>query len=559
MSSIFEKKNWYVFAGYFLLSLVLFHKTIFLGFFSDDYHFLSVVFHTTDVARFFFLNNVGGDFGGSYGPVLVILWFLQYSFFGLAGWMYHVVLLAAYATTAFIVQKIAKICSGQVRVGVLAGVFFLLAQNHTSALAWVAVMPHVWATVFFVAALYGYLRYLRNEKGWWYVFALLMMVISLFTKESALLFPCVFFCADLCFSSVKGVFKRLVLATKRSVPFVFLVLIYLCIRHTIVGYVFGYYGSASGSVLSKAFTGLFPLLSSYARMFTEITLSMFFGSPYRQKLLHFFTENLFWVLTIGFFSGVLVLTYLDKKTRRLCIFFSTSYVFITAPFVMLLFDQLSDSGERYGYISSVFFCVLFALLLEQVFRYRYFFAYLLTGCCLFWLFLQHTNKLLVWEQSASIREQIIFDMKYAAISPKDYVLFIGLPDNVAGVELLRNGVFEMVALETDLGQVHGERVPLYVEPKKFEKKTAIVELVALGENNFLLGAKESGEHRYFTGFPKFRSDLGYFSLENFRHIDHSGTAIRFSLEGFDTLPDYDRVVIAYYNGARLVLHPIALH
>jgi len=68
------------------------------------------------------------------------------------------------------------------------------------------------------------------------------------------------------------------------------------------------------------------------------------------------------------------------------------------------------------------------------------------------------------------------------------------------------------------------------------------------------------DNRYFTGFRTFKSGVGAFYLDNFRHKDHSGTAIRFTINKHVPQEEgYDRLILAYYDGESLRFHPIALH
>jgi len=586
-----QKKQWCIGGMYLAVTALVYYKTIFLGFFSDDYHFLSVISNADNVWYFFLSNNVGEVFGGSYGPVLDVLWFFQYHLFGMHAWMYHIVVLLVYATTAYTVHKIGELFTGKPGVGYIAGLLFLLIQNHTSSVAWIAVMPHLWATLFFVIALYGYSMYSKGANSWWYVCALVSITLSLFTKESAIMFPLVFFCADIYFSAIGSLKQKCITATKRILPFVLVLFLYLIIRQSIVGYVIGYYGDQTStretyshifSLAALLFSGdllygekvtqmiqlvlvffegivVFHVVAKHMHMFIELSVSMLFGSPYRQYAVSFILGKIWWVCVAGIVGVSGVFFFLQKKERTVFSFFFLSYCAISVPFTALLFDQTSNSGERYGYVMSVFFCLLFAQLITYFFwKHTYVYGTILCILC-GGLFLQHNTKLLVWQQSAAVREHILADIVAANISPKDYVVFVGLPDNIAGVELMRNAVFEMIHLERSRQKMSGERVPLYTEPKRLEAVGPVVYVEELGDGQFvILPHKE--DNRYFTGFRTFKSGVGSFYLDNFRHKDHSGTAIRFTIHKHVPQEEgYDRLILAYYDGESLRFHPIALN
>ncbi len=534
------KKHIISFCILFVLTFVLYYQTLFFGFFSDDYHFLYVMSQTDSMWKFFLTNNVGGMVGGSYGPVLDVLWGIQYRLFDIQAIWYHVVLLSAYAVTAWFIYLFIYRLSNIYYISFIGGLLFLVLQNHTSAVSWISVMPHVWATLFFVIAWYGYYRYVTKQISWWYVISFVSILLSLFTKEIAILFPLIFVLTEIVFGD-----RKIISIIKHQSIFIVGWILYIVIRRSMVGYVAGYYASDIGWTLMPKI-----------HMFVELTLSMGLSSPYRQMMTEWSMNNIVIWTIIGIMIMAIVI-YTSGVYRRIVGWLIGVYILLSIPFVNLAFDQTSDSGERYGYILSVIFIMILVIWLyamsTRVSWGRVWFIIVIV-IMMIGGFAQMYGKHAMWQHSGELRDRVLFDIQTADIQNDDYIIFIGTGDNIAGVEHMRNAIREMIDLETDKGYVDGDRIPLYVEPRAVISDSGsiyeTVELRHIDTWSYELIPRSSGV-RMFTGFPVYEHESGTYELKNFQHYDHSGTSIYMTLNQEFLRTQDSRVILAYFDGAHM--------
>ncbi|MCB9803200.1 hypothetical protein H6761_04315, partial [Candidatus Nomurabacteria bacterium] len=100
-------KNYQIFLVFLLLSLVVFASSLKIGFLSDDWHWLWLAKNTTWSWQIFLSNYEGGNFGGSYNPVLLLLFKISYLLFGQNAFFYHFLSLIVHSFNALLVYLLA--------------------------------------------------------------------------------------------------------------------------------------------------------------------------------------------------------------------------------------------------------------------------------------------------------------------------------------------------------------------------------------------------------------------------------------------------------------------
>ena len=525
------------------LVFVFFYPTIHFGFFSDDYHFLYITSRQSNVLNYFLTNNIGGDIGGTYGPMLNIIFTAEYKLFGFHYFFYHIFGLVIYALTAFFVFLFAKNISNNKMVAWVSALLFIFLQNHASTISWVAIQPHLLATFFFVLFLYFYHRFIISSKNLFYILALFSIVFSLFIKEIAITFPALVVLIDLFFSQKESIKGTILRVSKRLSVFVLVFILYLLIRYGVVGYVVGYYGSEHLSL------NFLPKL----KMFVDIVLSMFVYSPYRQT----FKEILFkypYILGFLFFFITLVTWFVSKKYKDKVLWFSFLSFFITVlPFLNVNFSFYSDEGERYAYLVSVFFVIFLAQFFHLLFSklkistILYFsFVGLFVGVSLF----EYFHKEDYWVKSALIRDNMLNEFAEKLDKSKNnYFIFLAMPDNFSGAQLTRNGVLDMFKLENNFFGMSGERVTIYTLPTKFDYGQKILDFSM--NDDFSLSMEAKVKEHVFTGEIYYFSYYGKFSLENYNKVVSIGESVvaNLSKERIEKSP-YD-IQLVYFDGQRL--------
>ncbi len=481
------------------------------GFFSDDYHMLAIALdNQLGLWKLFTTNLLGNNIGHSYGPVYKLFFILEYKLFGLSAFGYHVVSLILHVVIAFFIFLFVRLFTKRISIAFVAALFFVVLPNHTSSLAWVGVQPHLLATVGYIGAIYWYYRFRTAGDNWKdFLLSLIFVFIGLWSKDTVVTIFGIFVLIDLLVAkSFVFSFRFIKVVLLRYIPFIFVGVLYLFFRSFATGSVSGVYNGSS--VFS-----LFSLLST----FVEIGVSMFVSFPLRFGITSWLLSNLF----VSLFLGLIILSFvffIFKKEWKKFVFLFLAYFVSVIPFLFVSYNSINNEGERYAYLPSVFFVIIFALFL-------YYFINLVKGGKKVYLFISTLflalmvffaiDKQGVWVRANDLVSGIVEqDIELFENVP---VVFVGLPDNVLGAQVFRNGIFEMWRLEKNQ-KLFGERVPLYTF---FDQEIFFVDFEKVGDDYFFSSESEMS----FTGFPVFESEYGVFELQDFERNGNIGSGIKF--------------------------------
>lgn len=534
-------KNLLIWLVLFLLVLVVYFPSLFLGFFSDDYHLLYVVFQ--DPHPWHYLkSNVIGEFGyGTYGPIFDWLMILQYKLFGLKSIFYHLFNLILHSLNGLLVYLLAKKIIKKDWLAFFSSLIFLLMHNQVSAVVWVAILPHLAATFFYLLSLYLFWIFLEENKLRYYFLALLSIILSLLTKEIAITFIVIFVLAALFFSRKNSWSSKLKLIFKINILPLIILLTYLKIRLVIVGQLVGYYGNEH----------LDFALGKMYKMFIQLIANLFFDYPWRVKVADWLLMHNWLVLLI--FLLLIIIIGNSKSRKKELMFLFLSFLTLTLPFLQLLLNPLNDGGERYTYLISTFFVILFVALssdiVERLKLSRL--GYIIIGVLLVVVnCLAIQPKLNNWVKGGQVvrgitnsASQLNWDNKYA--------LFIGLPDNLQGTELFRNAIKEAIFLERGI-KIEGERLPVYsvLNSENYQQDYFRLDKISVGELRLVVSDSKKGQ---FTGFPEFKGELGSVYLEDYQKYDTgSSILLKINKGKLEELKKQGRdLLVVYYNNLKL--------
>jgi Flp pilus assembly protein TadD len=133
----------------------------------------------------------------NYHPLTVATLALNYQLSGLAPRSYHVVNWLLHILNTGLVFGLAYLLSdGQRWVGATTALWFGVHPLHVESVAWASERKDVLYTLFFVAALLCYVRYLRQREWKAYGGALGLFVMSLMSKPAAVVLPVVLLLLD---------------------------------------------------------------------------------------------------------------------------------------------------------------------------------------------------------------------------------------------------------------------------------------------------------------------------------------------------------------------------
>jgi hypothetical protein len=512
---IYKLKNHQVFFIYFFLCLVLFFSTLQLGFLSDDWHWLYLAKNTPLDWQIFLANYEGTNLGGSYNPILLLLFQLAYSLFALQGFFYHLLSLLLHSLNAFLVYLVANSLfksfnfSHSKAWSWLTGLLFLLWPTQVEAISWLAAWPHLWVTMFYLAAFYFYLQARLKLKNKFLFLSLLFFSLAIFTKELALTLPFLLLAWELYFYLLKNHNKQW-----WKISFYFIILAgWFFLRFVSTKLFFGYYGESNLNFNFYQWLGnLFAYLNDF---FTWSFLREFFYKVYYHGLSYILIFGLI-ILAIYFY-----LIYLYKKWWQIILFASASLVLL--PLLPLGLSRINFGGERYLYLASAFLLILFVGLLKEIFKSatKKFFIFLFV--LLFLILPSVIYKNFIWSQAGILAKQMILSYQDLALADDVQMISVGLPDNLNGAEVFRNNLQQ--ALELSYPNYRGAIRPLpvyvFVSPANKDQK-----LLKWRTDNLGWFAESLNGKFVLTGKTSIVVEEVYFELWNYNYQNYTANLVR---------------------------------
>ncbi|MBP9749087.1 glycosyltransferase family 39 protein [Patescibacteria group bacterium] len=432
------------------LATLPFLRNLFDGYLSDDWILAAYAAHSTQsFFSLFHTNNLGGISGGAYRPLFALFWEIGH-FFGGTPFPLHLIQLLFHISTALLIVWIGReICGNEYKkVGIVAALFFVVFPNHAEAVIWLATSADPIGTFFYFLALACYLHARQQEKNvlLWLVGALVAALLAFFSKEMMVTLPAVLLlweCLRLKKTQLKKDLGRALLFLS---PFFLLCAAYLFLRWQATGLVFGYYAAPKLSID--------PTVA--IRSIVTMTLSHFFSGDLRtywSPTLNY--QNILAALIAVTGTVALIMRRWIRPSRTL-VFLVGAYILSLGPVVQFGINtvpgRVTDEGERYVYLPSVFFALLLGWIVVSL-RDRFsaagrkMFAATIVLFCVF-LTTQLVIKTERWHQAAKMAAHILttWHEQYTS-APADGVITVGLPDNTRGIYLWRNGFAEAIAAQ----------------------------------------------------------------------------------------------------------------
>lgn len=305
-----------------------------------------------------------------YRPLMHVLYMLTYAFCGLEAWGYHLVNIVFHALNSVLAFLIAAEVAGKAgsdRTGLntyfpfITGTVFALHPVHTEAVAWIGGIPDLSFSFFFLLSLYLYMLAGTKERS--SVPLLLAASVGSFfmamlCKEPAVMLLLVILLHDLLFNRSSLNFSFCV---RRYCSYFLIFLVYFVLRWNALDG-FSPVNKHADLSLFQSLLNIFPLLTKY------VSLLLF---PLNLNAWHAFhpLKNLYdsqvWVALAVVFSLSAFSLYVAKTSKIL--FFSLCFFIIPLlPALYIPGTGENPFAERYLYLPSLGFALLFSLLMGKL-------------------------------------------------------------------------------------------------------------------------------------------------------------------------------------------------
>jgi hypothetical protein len=493
----------------YLLVASLIYFRVFNNFFaSDDFHWLSLAKNRPWDWSIFVTNYEGLRLGGSYNPVLFVLWKMFFNIFSLHYQWYHIVSMLLHASNAWLVYVLAKkiLAKNQPRSAYwasLCGLFFLIWPVQIEAISWIAAWPHLWATLFYLASLIFYIKYFEIKKKSYSILALVFFILALFTKEIAITLPVALF-----FISWHLNYK---IAWKKLLPFFLVLIIFLFLRLSATGQFFGYYGQAN-----LAFKAL-EYLGNLAIMFLDWATGYFRVQAYKV----WYRFPLFLAGAMLVFLLVYIL-YLWRSKKRERFFIFALFILSCLPVLPLGMHRTTFAGERYLYLPTVFFVIWFFSMMANLrlnINKKMFLIFFMAVCSMIII----NDKNIIWSKAAILSQKIVASYADLHLEAGTKLISVALPDNVRGAEVFRNNLQQALELYYPKAYPQIVTLPIYVQLREYDANSHLLWWRSDEKGWFLESVDRS---HVATGLTSITVNRVYFELRNYNYQNFTSNLIR---------------------------------
>ncbi len=280
---------------------------------------------------------------GNYHPLTILILAIEYHFFGLNETGYHAVNLFLHLINVILVCYAVFILSEKAGVALVASLLFGIHPMHVESVAWAAELKDLLYTFFFLASYIFYLKYLKERRKNFYVFALFLFLASLLSKAMAASLPLVLILTDY-FKE-----RKITITTLRDkIPF-FILAIAFGIVAVLAQKTFGATDVVNFTFPQRVLFACFGFISYLFKLLLPLNLSAYYPYPINSG------ENIpiqYYAYLLLFAGLVIAVIYSIRVTKK--IFFGIGFFAIT---IFLVLQLLPVGGaimaDRYSYIPSI--------------------------------------------------------------------------------------------------------------------------------------------------------------------------------------------------------------
>ena len=303
----------------------------------------------------------------TYRPVITIFHFIDYSFWRLNAFGYHLTNLILHIFNAILLYFFIGLVVKDRRIGLVSSILFALHPVNSESVNVITFRGDLLVFLFFISSFFLFIRsdyYKGRKRLFYYIASILLFSLALFSKEMAITLPVLLMLYDYYFVFDGKLKKVLSHFKSRYIGYIAVSLIYLWIWSFPMG-------NINKMVIEYPGSNFYTNLLTISRVFATyikwlfIPIDIHATLPYDSSLFlySFFTpEALFSVLLV---IACLVLAVALHRRSRI-ISFAILWFFIILLPVSNIVPISNIMASRYLYISTAGFCLLIAWLLRKL-------------------------------------------------------------------------------------------------------------------------------------------------------------------------------------------------
>lgn len=308
-----------------------------------------------------------------YRPLMHVIYMLTYAFVELEPWGYHLVNIVFHALNsvlAFLIaseitQKADCDLTGLKRhIPFMTGIIFAIHPIHTEAVAWIGGIPDLSFSFFFLLSLYLYILAGTKERSSVSLFlaaSLGSFFAATLCKEPAVMLPLVILLYDLLFNRSSLNFS---FCARRYSPYFIILLVYFVLRWNALDG-FSPVNKHADLTLFQSLLNIFPLFANYVYLLlVPVDLNAWHAFHPLQDF-----SNMQFLLALGVAVLFAVFLY-TARTSKILFFCLCFFIIPLLPALYIPGTGENPLAERYLYLPSLGFALLFSLLVGKLFSVR---------------------------------------------------------------------------------------------------------------------------------------------------------------------------------------------
>jgi tetratricopeptide (TPR) repeat protein len=274
---------------------------------------------------------------GNYHPISLLILAIEYQFFGLNPAGYHTINLLLHLLNVILVFYTVYLLSDKYGVALVASLLFGIHPLHVESVAWVAELKDLLYTFFFLTSYFFYLKFLKDPQKKYYIFALLLFLVSLLSKAMAVSLPLVLILTD--YFKGRKIDKK---SLSEKVPFFLLAIV------TGVVAILAQGSNPQDAALPQRFIfASYGFVSYLIKLLVPFKLSAFYPYPLNNEIPFYY-----YLYLLSLVGLAVCIYYSGRFTRK--IIFGMGFFIATLIFVLQLLP-VGDAimADRYSYIPSI--------------------------------------------------------------------------------------------------------------------------------------------------------------------------------------------------------------
>ncbi|MCX6258171.1 MAG: tetratricopeptide repeat protein [Bacteroidia bacterium] len=289
-------------------------------------------------------------FVSNYQPLTMLSLAVDYSISGKEPWMFHISSLLLHLLNVILVYWLVFLLFRRFDIALIAAALFGIHTLHVESVAWISDRKDLLSTLFFMASLISYIKYIGKPGVKYYFLAILFFILSLISKATAVALPVTLVACDY-FLTGKILYRKIIL---EKIPFFLL---------AIAAGVLAVYAQESSSSISgnsdfafydRILFACYGFTNYILKLILPLNLSAIYPFPVR---INGSIPSSFWFYPIPVIAiiGGLIMAIRKSRTITFGILFFMINIFLVLQLIPIGSAIMAD---RYTYLPSAGFCIL---------------------------------------------------------------------------------------------------------------------------------------------------------------------------------------------------------